>query len=305
MQEPDASASVRPPSTTDRKELPAWVTRVRERHPWVERVAAAAEMYGYGNVEFFSMKVVSRGLFLAVAMLLLLLFCLAFITSQLPGVNEITIPTMTLPDQVDLGAAVQQAYLATRGAVIGILGTVTLVVSATFTAKALRQGIRQVFDEHSPRVHTLDVTNLVTGLGIAVLGVCLWLMTLGTTIRTAALRQLLGVADLSPWLVNGAKITLIALQWGALALIVSRVIRRHDPQVHQRDAAVGAALFAAFVTVLNFAMIYSYVRALFDPDTSGSVVLVLSLLTWVNLVVRALFYTMCWAAVSRRGASSD
>lgn len=297
------SAHIPAQPAPEHKELPGWVTRARERHPWVERAVTAAEMYGYGNVEFFSMKVVSRGLFLAVAMLLMLLFCLAFITSQLPGVNEITIPTMNLPDQVDLGAAVQQAYLATRGAVIGVLGTVTLVVSATFTAKALRQGIRTVLDEHAPRVRTLDPTNLLTGLGIAVLGVLLWLMTLGTAIRTAALRQLLGVAELSPWLVTGGKLALIALQWGALTLIVSRVVRRHDPQVSSRDAALGAALFAAFVTVLNFAMIYSYVRALFDPDTSGSVVLVLSLLSWVNLVVRAFFYTMCWAAVSRRGAS--
>lgn len=260
----------------------------------------AGESYGYGNIEFFAMKVVSRGLFLAVTMLLLLLYCLAYITSQLPGVNEIAIPTMALPDQVDLGAAVERAYESTRGAVIGLLGAVTLVVSATFTAKALRQGVRSVFATTTGRVRTLDLTNLLIGVGLAVLGVALWLMTLGTAIRTSAIRQLLGVTELSPWLVAGGKFTLIVAQWALLAAIVSHTARRHGPTVRQRDALLAGAAFSAFVTLLNFLMIYSYIRALFDPDTSGSVVLVLSLLTWVNVVVRAFFLTMCWAAVPTR-----
>lgn len=281
----------------DERELPRWLTRARERRAWIDRMVTAAETYGYGNIEFFAMKVVSRGLFLAVTMLLMLLYCLVYITSQLPGVNEIAIPTMALPDQIDLGAAVQGAYEATRGAVIGVLGTLTLVISATFTAKALRQGIRCVFADASERVHTFDITNLLVGVGLALLGVALWLMTLGTAIRTSALRQLLGVAELSPWLVTGGKVTLIVVQWGILAAIVSHVVRRHGTRVERRDALIAGAGFSAFVTLLNFVMIYSYVRALFDPDTSGSIVLVLSLLTWVNVVVRAFFLTMCWAAV--------
>ena len=44
----------------------------------------------------------------------------------------------------------------------------------------------------------------------------------------------------------------------------------------------------------NFVLIYTYLGALYDPDTSGGVVLVLTILAWVNIVARALFYVECW-----------
>lgn len=48
----------------------------------------------------------------------------------------------------------------------------------------------------------------------------------------------------------------------------------------------------------NFLLLYSYIATLIDPDSSSGVVLVLTLLVWVNAVVRGLFFTQCWIAES-------
>lgn len=54
----------------------------------------------------------------------------------------------------------------------------------------------------------------------------------------------------------------------------------------------------------NFLLVYYYIGTLIDPDASSGVVLALTLLVWVNAVVRGLFFTQCWIAESVPGQTT-
>lgn len=273
-----------------------WLERARRQYAWVDHATVAVEWYIDRNVEFFSMKVSSRGLFLTVTMMVLLLYSLDFITSQMPGVNEIVIPTAASPDEIDLGAAVHSTLLEARSAIFDVAGAVTLIVSAVYTAKALRQGKQRIFGGPDRRIRTLQFRNLAIGLGLAATGVCSWLLTLGTAVRTAAWRTLLGLTDIAPATVASGKLLLIAVQLLGLTVLVLSAVRSSAPDAPRRTALIAAVGFAAFTTLLNFTVTYTYLGALLSPDTSGAVVLVLSLLGWVNIVVRSYLYALCWVA---------
>ena len=111
-----------------------------ERHEPLDRIDRAERRYRDDGVALPALTVVYRALFLAICVLLVLLFVLSRITALLPGVNEIVIPTMTLPSDVDLGLEVDRAFWRSTGAVFDVLGVLTLAVSATLTARALRRG---------------------------------------------------------------------------------------------------------------------------------------------------------------------
>jgi hypothetical protein len=49
----------------------------------------------------------------------------------------------------------------------------------------------------------------------------------------------------------------------------------------------------------NFFLLYTYVGALINPAVSAGIVLVLTLLVWVNLVVRTYLGALCWAGTPR------
>ena len=50
----------------------------------------------------------------------------------------------------------------------------------------------------------------------------------------------------------------------------------------------------------NFFLLYTYVGALINPAVSAGIVLILTLLLWVNIVTRAYLGALCWAAPARR-----
>lgn len=269
---------------------------VRVGHPWIDRIARALERYHHERIDYWSMKVVARGLFMAVSVMLVFLYVFDMTTSLLPGVNEITIPTMVLPDERDLGAVVHSNYLQAQGAILDFVGLVTLVISALVTAKALRTGSAVILNPRlADHVHLLRPRNLITGAALAVVVLVSWLLILVTSIRTAAISTIIG-SQLSPAAVTGTK-ALIILTAGVLITMAMFVPLRHlAPDRPVGLSLLASALFGAFVVGANFVLLYSYIAALFDPDTSGGVVLVLTLLAWVNMVVRALFLTQCWVA---------
>lgn len=269
---------------------------VRVGHPWIDQIARALERYHYERIDYWSMKVVARGLFMAVSVMLVFLYAFDMTTSLLPGVNEITIPTMVLPDERDLGAVVHSNYLQAQGAILDLVGLVTLVVSAVVTAKALRKGSAVILNPVlADRVHLLRPRNLITGAALAVVVLTSWLLILVTSIRTAAISTIVG-AQLSPASVTIAKALIILAAGALLTLAMFVPVRRLAPDRPRAATLLASALFGAFVVGANFVLLYSYIAALFDPDTSGGVVLVLTLLAWVNMVVRALFLTECWVA---------
>lgn len=323
---PDDSSGV--PGRTLRRRWDARVAGLRARHGWIDHLARAAAHYRGDRIEYHALVVVSRGLFLTIAGVMVFLYVLSFITDLLPGTNELVIPTATLPDARDLGSVVDEALVQFQSAVLGIVGLVTLLVSATLTARALRNGTRRVFaGDAAPQVRALAPSNLLIGLGPALMILISWLLALSTAVRTAAIGALLG-ADVSRSLVPVGKALTIAVAFVLIAAVVYLCFRRAaanaasaaekagsaanagsvtasaPPAQLRRTTLVAAAVFAAFLTAANFLLLYSYVGALIDPHTSGGVVLVLTILTWVNAVARALFLAECWVATSAASAAA-
>ena len=61
-----------------------------------------------------------------------------------------------------------------------------------------------------------------------------------------------------------------------------------------RRSLAAAALVAVIVVAANFFLLYTYVGALINPDVSAGIVLVFTLLLWVNICVRAYLGALCW-----------
>ena len=119
-----------------RKQTRERLDSARDRWPAVDRVAIAFERYRTGTAHYDALVVLYRAIFLAVCVMLSLLYALELVTNVLPGANEVTIPFVELPAEQDLGATVQATVSHSRGAVLGIVGVATLLSSAMSTAKA-------------------------------------------------------------------------------------------------------------------------------------------------------------------------
>lgn len=272
--------------------------KARNEHRWIDHLARAVEIYRRNRVEYFSMNVVSRGLFLTVSVMLVFLYIFDLTTSLMPGINEITIPTMALPDEKDLGAAVHLTFEHSRGALMGIVGLFTLLISAVFTAKALRKGTTALLrPEQSDQVRVLQFRNLAIGLAVAFAMLVSWVLGFSTAIRSAAIRTLVGIDVTTPTIQLG-KAGIIVLTWALVTLAIFIPLRSIAQAQRTRTILLGSAVFAVFMVGANFLLLYSYIATLINPDSSSGVVLVLTLLAWVNAAVRALFFTQCWIAES-------
>ncbi|MDQ1248038.1 MAG: hypothetical protein QG597_2410 [Actinomycetota bacterium] len=268
----------------------------RRQHASLDHLSRAVERYRDQRVEYHALVVVSRGLFLTISVVLVLLYALRIITRQMPGANEIVIPTAAAASGVDIGASVDQVLQQFQGAVLGLVGTATLVVSAAMTARALRTGTRAVLaPESAAKVSRFAPSNLVIGLGLASTILLAWLLALSTAIRTAALSALLG-SQVTRGLVPVGKSLTILAAFALLTAVVFRSLRAVDRRRPARTLLAASSVFAAFLVGANFFLLYSYLGALMDPHTSGGVVLVLTILTWANVVARALFLMQCWVA---------
>lgn len=281
-----------------RRHAASRVMQVRARWGWADHLGRAEDRYRQQHIEYPSLVVVYRALFLAICVMLAVLYVLAALTSLMPGVNEITIPTADVPADFDLGAAVQDALLRSRSAVLDVLGLLTLILSATYTAKAIRQGSEQVLrPEEDRRIHTLRPSNLLAGLLLAAVILLGWLLALATAVRTSAIAELFDAQPARP-LVGFGKGFLIAASVAVLTLAAFVPLRRIGRRYRTRYVLAASVAFAAFTVGANFVLIYSYLGALIAPNTSSGIVLVLAILAWVNVIARALFYVECWIAES-------
>ena len=240
---------------------------------------------------------------MTVSVMLVFLYVFDLTTNLMPGINEITIPTMALPDDKDLGQVVHLTLQHSRGALMDIVGLATLVVSAALTAKAIRRGTAAVLQsEDADHVHTFQFRNLVIGAGLALVVLASWLLVFVTAIRSSAIRTVLG-SDITSAQVTAGKTLVVVLTWVLLTSVLFVPLHSFSTDQPAKTVLLASAVFGAFVVAINFVLLYSYIAALFDPDSSGGVVLVLTLLAWVNLAARGLFLTECWIRESGDGSA--
>ena len=283
-------------SSPREQESSSWL-RLRQRSPWVDRLARAVIKYRRENVEQWALRVVNRGLFLAVSVMILLLFVLEWVTSQLPGVNELVIPTIAVPTSVDLGAVIHDTLLRQRGVLLDAAGIATLAFSAIYTARSLRTGFRGVaLGQSSAKASWRDPENVWLAVGLIVILLVGWLLTLVTVIRTRAINTLLGT-DLARVLVDVGKAFAVVLMVAVFALAAGLALRRCFPDATRVDVVKAGLGFGLFAAGANFVLLYAYIAALISPNASGGVVLVFMIMAWVNAVSRVLLVSACWVSL--------
>ena len=243
-------------------------------------------------MEYPALRVVGRGLFLAVMLMVGFLFVFTRVTDLVAGTNEVLIPTVNVSADVDLGALAQGAFSRPSASVVSIVGLLTLLVSALLTGHALRQGShRALLGDAAPRVRLLSGRTIAVSVGLAVGVFATWLLTLATAIRHRAWIALLGsdvpraVIDVGKVLAVVASLLIVA----AGVLFVVRLLLGYLP----RRSLAAAALVAVVVVGANFFLLYTYVGALINPAVSAGIVLVLTLLLWVNITVRTYLGALC------------
>lgn len=265
----------------------------------------AAHLYHQRTVEYFALRVILRGLFLAVAIMMAFVYVLGLATDVLPGVNEIAVPTTTVPAEVDVGQVVREIVNSTTGRFVSVLGTITLIISGFYTARALRQGAVEIFGESGPPRSRPVQWSRDAGLAalVALLVLFAWLFALATAIRTSAIIAILGT-QVPRAAVNVGKWCLLLISIALVAAVVYALLRKAAPGRRTRDVLLASVLFGVFMTAANLFLLYAYVASIIDPHTSSGVVLVLTVLAWVNIVIRALFYAECWIVTPRDPAES-
>lgn len=268
------------------------------------RGGRAFHRYRQLELEYSALRVVGRGLFLAVMLMLALLAVFAQVTDLLSGQNEVLIPTASVDPNVDLGKIVRGAFTRTSGAVFSIIGVLTLVVSSYLTARALRTGTRRALIGASAiKAGWTDRGNFVVAIFVPVLVLTTWLLCLATTIRRAAWSQLLG-NQLPDLLVNSAKVGCILLE---IVLVAGAAILAYRSTMGiwpRPPAAAALGILALVVVGGNFFLLYTYVGALLNTQVSAGIVLIITLLLWVNIVARAYLGALCWIAEPPSSARS-
>lgn len=119
-------------------------------------VRAIVDRYRGQQIEYFALKVVGRGLFLVLILMVGFLFILSRATDLIAGENEIVIPTVQVSADIDLGSLVASTFSRVSGAVLSASAVVILVASALLTAHALRQGSAVALDSPSPAPRLLQ-----------------------------------------------------------------------------------------------------------------------------------------------------
>jgi hypothetical protein len=263
-----------------------------------EVVVETVQRYRRLELEYSALRVVGRGLFLAVMLMVAFLFVMARATDLLPGANELAIPTVAVDPNVDLGELARGAFSRTSASVISFVGALTLVVSAMMSAQAVRTGSRRaLLGEASTRAKLLSWQTALVAVVLAAVVLVTWLLTLATSVRHRAWVAMLGT-DPGRWVVDSGKALGVLISVALIAGCTLLVVRSTTGVVTSRGVIASVAV-AAVVVGANFFLLYTYVGALINPAVSAGIVLVLTLLVWVNLVVRTYLGALCWAGTPR------
>lgn len=252
--------------------------------------------YQNAGLEYFALKVVGRGLFLVLMLMVGFLFVFTFVTSLLVGVNEVVVPTVDIDASVDLGNLVASTFSRVSGAVVSTSGVLVLVVSALLTAFAIRQGSHRAFAQSvtvSPRLFQLRTC--VGAVVISSLIMLTWLTTLATAIRHRAWEGIFG-REIPDWAVDLSKFLLVVAVIAIVVLSIATYVRAISQEPTTFKTVGIATLVAGIFVGASFGLLYTYVGALVNPAASTGLLLVLALLLWVNVVVRSYLMGLCWVA---------
>ncbi len=250
--------------------------------------------------EFAALQVVARGLFLLVVLVIVLLFVLTFVTDLISGQNEIVIPINGVDSTVDLGQIISSFYSRASASVVTITGALTFLISAFLTTKALRDGSRRaLLGADAPKSRWRDPWTFPIALGLSCFVLFTWLIALATAIRRSAWSALLGT-DLSEAIVNVCKFGVILVAVAAIVFAGALVHRNVQGYWPNRRSLLILLLAAGIIMGANFFLLYTYIGALVNPAISAGIVLVFTIMLWINIVARVYLGALCWIATLAR-----
>lgn len=271
----------------------------KSRWPQFALFAAVFTRYQHAGMEYFALKVVGRGLFLVIMLMVGFLFIFTFVTNLFVGVNEIVVPTVDVDANVDLGNLVASTFSRVSGAVVSTSGVLVLLVSAMLTASALREGShRALASDELSTIKLFHLRTCIAAVALSSLIMFTWLMTLATAIRHRAWEMILGRA-FPEWIIDSAKFLAVVATMAVIVLSIAGYVRSII-RTPTTGKTIGVALLITTIFVgASFALLYTYVGALVNPRASTGLLLVLALLLWVNVVVRTYLVGLCWIAALR------
>ena len=210
------------------------------------------------------------------------------LNGALPGF----VKTADNPDGLIQLAAPEAATLSWAGAV----AFVTLVLGGLGWISSLRTGLRAVFGASGSVGNA--VTEKLRDLGVfALLGVSVLISAVLTSVATAAaqwLAALVGLEQVS-WAVTLAGVLVSLLVDTLIMLVLLRVLS--GVPLAWRDIRSGVLVGGIGLTTLKLLGATLVARATANP-LFGSVVVVVGLLFWLNLIARLILLTAAWAAES-------
>lgn len=250
--------------------------------------------YQNADLEYFALKVVGRGLFLVIMLMVGFLFVFTYVTDLFVGVNEVVVPTVDVDASVDLGNLVASTFSRVSGAVVSASGVLVLLVSAMLTAHAIRQGShRALLSGELSGIKLFQIRTCIVAAALSSLIMLTWLMTLATAIRHRAWEMILG-RSLPEWVVDSAKLFAIAAVIGVVVLSITFYVHAITGTSTTKRTIGVVFLIAAVFVGMSFALLYTYVGTLVNPRASTGLLLVLALLLWVNVVVRSFLGGLSW-----------
>jgi hypothetical protein len=296
VRQSDSAIATMRAHTIDAPAIIPIVTKVKSRLRGLADPVRIFTRYTDAGLEYYSLKVVGRGLFLIIMLMIAFLFVFTFVTDLIVGVNEVTVPTVDVDPGIDLGGLVSSAFSRVSGAVVSTSGVLVLIASALLTAHALRQGSHRALSrDDNSQIKLFQMRTLGGAAAISSLIMITWLMTLATAIRQKAWMEIL-TGDIPEWIVDAAKAIGIAGVMVIVAISIAFYIHSiTDTRTTTKQFGV-ALLISGVLVGASFALLYTYVGALINPRVSTGVILVFSLLLWVNVVVRSYFFGLCWVA---------
>ncbi|HLS24455.1 MAG TPA: YihY/virulence factor BrkB family protein [Beutenbergiaceae bacterium] len=276
------------------KKLLAWWKRTR--------VARALRRYGNANGALLAGGIAFSALFSIFAALAIGFTVFMAVLGQNTELRDAVLVQLdeVLPGIVDTGDGgmlnPDDLQLSTAGGIVGIVAVVVLLNTAITVITNLRRGVRAMFGIISPKENpaigiirdlgtfvVLGLAILLTAvLGIAAGAMATWLLDLIGLGEAPFAGVLLRVAGL-----------LVALAIDTLVFVfIYRVLAGVRPP--RRDLVIGAAIAGIGAAILRH-LGTSLVGSVENP-LLGSYAALVTLLLWVNLVVRLVLLVAAWTA---------
>lgn len=257
------------------------------------RLGRALTRYGKANGALLSGGITYSALFSIFAALTISFTVFIAIVGNNTALRDAVLDSLdsALPGIVDTGdgglLAPEDLELSTAGGVVGVIAVLVLINTATTVMAALRTGVRAMFGILAPKESPVmgKVRDLLGFVGLALAVVLTSALGLAAGALGTALLELIGLQD-APFaggLLRGLGFAVALAMDTLVFILIYRVLAGVRPP--RRDLVLGSVVAAIGAGVLRVGGT-TLVSSVADNPLLASFAAIITLLLWVNLVVR-------------------